>query len=108
MVMALIKVESCLQKDVCSYRVSSILTQWQCSPIIGIRYLGHMVNNKYSDDDDIKREIRNLFMRTDILVRRYGKCSINVKLALFKAYCMCFYDACLWRHYSTIIFNKLR
>ena len=48
------------------------------------RYLGHMVNNKLSYDDDINREIRNLFMRTNILVRRYGKCSVGVKLALFR------------------------
>ena len=26
------------------------------------KYLGHMINNDFSDDDDIKREIRNLFM----------------------------------------------
>ena len=67
-----------------------------------------MVNNKLSDDDDINREIRNLFMRTNILVRRYGKCSTNVKLALFRAYCMCLYDVGLWRHYSTTVSKKLR
>ena len=38
------------------------------------RYLGHIVNNIFSDDDDdIKPEIRNLFIRTNILVGRYGK-----------------------------------
>ena len=57
------------------------------------KYLGHIINNDFCDDDDIKREIRNLFMRTNILIRRYSKCSIGVKLTLFKAYCMCFYDA---------------
>ena len=72
------------------------------------RYLGHMINNTFSDDDDIKREIRNIFMRTNILIRRYGKCSVNVKLALFRAYCMCLYDVGLWRHYSVTVFNKLR
>ena len=67
-----------------------------------------MVNNKLSDDDDNNHEIRNLFMRTNILVRHYGKCSTNVKLALFRAYCMCLYDVGLWRYYSTTVFNKLR
>jgi len=61
------------------------------------RYLGHVVNYNFSDDD-IKREIRNLSMRSNILIRRYGKCSVNVKLALFRAYCMCMYDAGLWIH----------
>jgi len=36
--------------------------------------------------DDIKREIRNLFMRTNVLVRRFAKCSVPVKLVLFKTY----------------------
>ena len=72
------------------------------------RYLGHVINNNFSDDDDIKREIRNLFMRTNILIRRYGKCSVNVKLVLFRAYCMCMYDVGLWSHYSVTVLSKLR
>ena len=72
------------------------------------RYLGHIVNNEFSDDNDIKREIRLLFMRTNILIRRFNKCSVDVKLALFKAYCMCIYDAGIWLHYSVTIFNKLK
>ena len=36
------------------------------------RFLGHMVNNILSEgDDDNNCEIRNLLMRTNILVRRY-------------------------------------
>jgi len=31
------------------------------------KYLGHTINNDFSDDDDIKREIRNFLMRTNIL-----------------------------------------
>jgi hypothetical protein len=72
------------------------------------KYLGHMINNDFSDDDDIKREIRNLFTRTNILIRRYSKCSLAVKLNLFKAYCMCLYDAGIWNYYSNSVFNKLR
>ena len=28
------------------------------------RYLGHILSQKMSDDSDIKREIRNMYMRT--------------------------------------------
>ena len=34
------------------------------------RYLGHIINNSFSDNDDVKREIRNFFMRSNILTRR--------------------------------------
>ena len=46
------------------------------------RYLGHKINNSFSDNDDVKREIRNFFMRSNILTRRYSECSIRVKLVL--------------------------
>ena len=80
------------------------------SPIVirEFKYLGHMINNEFSDDDDIKRKIRNLFMRTNVLIRRYNKCSISVKLALFRAYCIFFYDVGIWLHYSTTVLNKLK
>ena len=29
------------------------------------KYLGHIISNTLNDDDDIKREIRNLVMRTN-------------------------------------------
>ena len=38
------------------------------------------------DDDAIKREIRSMFTRANILVRRFGKCSLAVKHILFKMY----------------------
>jgi hypothetical protein len=69
-------------------------------------YLGYVINNNFSDDD-IKREIRNFFTRTNILITRYGKCSVNVKLALFRLIVgsspMCMYNAGLWSYYSAIL-----
>jgi hypothetical protein len=70
------------------------------------KYLGHTVNNCFNDDDDdVKREIRNLFMRTNVLIRRFSKCSVNVKLRLFQSYCMCFYGAGLWKKFAVGIMN---
>ena len=59
------------------------------------------------DDDDMQREIRNLFTRTNILVRRFASCSVDVKIILFKAYCISLYDAGLWKRYKVTMFNKL-
>ena len=67
-----------------------------------------MITNEFSDNDDINREIRNLFMRKYILIRRYSKCSLAVKLSLFKACCMCLYDIGIWKYYSNSVFNKLK
>jgi len=37
------------------------------------KYLGHMINNDFIDNDDIKRETGNMFIRSNILIRRYSK-----------------------------------
>ena len=71
------------------------------------KYLGHVLNNKLSDDDDIKRETRNMFVRTNILLRRFGKCSVSVKLSLFRSYCLCFYDIGMWSKYSSTVFKRM-
>jgi len=44
-------------------------------------YLG---KNNECDDDDIAREIRNHLVRINILKRMFHKCSLAVKLTLFK------------------------
>jgi len=67
-----------------------------------------MNNHDFSDDDDIKREIRNVFMRCNILIRRYSRCSIAVKLLLFMAYRMCLYDANIWLHHSCVLYSKFK
>ena len=83
-------VPTCLQEEVYRNRISGFLAQWLCSSVC-VRF-PISVNNKLSDDDDINRKIRNLFMHTNILV------NILLVLNLFRAYCMCLYDVGLWRH----------
>ena len=61
------------------------------------KYLGHIITENLTDDANIDREIRNLFVRTNILRRRFYKCSLEVKRTLFKAYCL--YDTALWNKY---------
>ena len=64
------------------------------------KYLGHVITNNLTDDDDIQREIRNMFMHTNILLRKFHNCSISVKRVLFKTYCLYLYDVALWAHYT--------
>ena len=60
-----------------------------------IRYLGHEI-------------IHNMFVRTNILIRKFSKCTVAVKIVLFKAYCLCLYDASLWKRYNLSALNKMR
>jgi len=71
------------------------------------KYLGHTITDNLNDDADIQREVRSLFVRTNILRRRFYKCSMAVKCMLFKTYCICLYDAALWSIYTKGSLRKL-
>ena len=43
------------------------------------KYLGHSITSSLSDDDDIQREIRSMFVRCNLLTRRFYNCSKAVK-----------------------------
>ena len=47
------------------------------------------------------------FVRTNILCRRFYKCSMAVKCILFKTYCIYLYDAALWSTYNKGSLRKL-
>ena len=73
------------------------------------RYLGRIIDNQLRDIEDIKREIRNLFMRTYLLHRRFNKCSIPVKLMLFRSSCMSMpVWYCIWRYFSMGKLDRLK
>ena len=61
-----------------------------------------------SVNNDILREVRNTFIRTNILLRKFSNCSNFVKSVLFRHYCLCFYDTGLWWSYNVTILNKFR
>ncbi|CAH2230685.1 jg11989 [Pararge aegeria aegeria] len=72
------------------------------------KYLGHMLSGSLSDDLDIERERRSLAIRCNMLARRFARCSEDVKITLFKAYCLSFYTSQLWISYTKRSFNTLR
>lgn len=71
------------------------------------KYLGHIITDDLRDDLDMQREMRNLFVRTNILKCKFAKCSVEVKVSLFKAYCICLYGSALWKSHSYSSLNKL-
>jgi hypothetical protein len=54
------------------------------------------------------REISNLFIRSNTLIRRYSKCSIEVKIVLFKSFCLFLYGSALWLKYSARMLNTFK
>lgn len=72
------------------------------------KYLGHVLNDRLNDEEDMERERRALAVRCNMLARRFAKCTEDVKTVLFKAYCQTFYTCQLWVNYTKRFFNVLR
>ncbi|XP_049875569.1 uncharacterized protein LOC126373453 [Pectinophora gossypiella] len=73
-----------------------------------VRYLGHWVSDNLSDNVDIERERRALSVRCNMLVRRFSRCSEQVKATLFKAFCQSFYTCGLWVSFTQRTYGALR
>lgn len=80
----------------------------ELSRVSQFKYLGHIVTENMSDDCDIERERRALAVRCNMLARRFAKCTQEVKISLFKAFCQSFYSCSLWVKYTQKTFNALR
>jgi len=72
------------------------------------RYLGCIISDVLTDELDIKRTIRGVYTRSNILIRKFNFCSFTVKQQLFQSYCTNFYCTQLWYKYSAASLNKIR
>jgi len=72
-----------------------------------LKYLGHVITCSLSDDKDLQREMHNMYIRTNTLRCRFGKCSKKVKVRLFRSCCLCMYNTALWSTY-TVNYEKNR
>ena len=72
-----------------------------------VKYLGHIITDCLSDDEDMYRQCRLLYAQANILVRKFSCCSVEVKLTLFRAYCSSLYTAHLWVSYKKASYKRL-
>ena len=68
--------------------------------VASYKYLGHYITDDLSDDDDINRQRRTLFVQGNIILRKFNMCSLGVRLTLVRTYCAPMYTAQLWWNYK--------
>ena len=73
-----------------------------------IKYLGVILNNLCRDDSDMKRYFRSFYTKSYTIIRKFHNCSLDVKLTLFRTYCLPSYCCHLWLRYKNSTFNKVR
>jgi hypothetical protein len=70
------------------------------------KYLGHVISPVSDDNLDITRQMSLLYARTNVLIRKFSKCSRNVKVCLFRAHCIQFYGAGLWNRFNITVMKR--
>lgn len=78
------------------------------SRVAQFKYLGHIVTENLSDELDIERERRALSVRGNMLAHRFARCTVPVKITMFKAFCQTFYTSGLWANFTQKAYNALR
>ena len=72
------------------------------------RYLGHILTQEQSDEQDMLRELRSLYYRGNMLIRKFSFCTEDVKCGLFRTFCYSLYGSSLWSQFRTSVFRKLK
>ena len=75
--------------------------------VSGHKYLRVLFGNTLKDDVDIDRQVKSVYIRGNTLVRKFRKCSKEVKVQLFKSYCSNMYASHLWCEYSTASYKRI-
>jgi len=72
------------------------------------KYLGMHLQDSMKDDVDMKRQMRGIYARGNVLLKRFRNCDDNVKIKLFRLYCSSFYCMNLWSRFTSYSYRKVK
>ena len=73
-----------------------------------IKYLAYTFSRNNCDDNNMLKQVRMLYCRSNRLVRLFSKCSKPVLLELCKSFCTVFYCSYFWTNHKKYTFSKIR
>ena len=72
-----------------------------------VTYLGHIICDDLSDDEDMLKTVRSLYCKANTLIRKFSSCTETIPIYLFKMYCANLYCSSLWCNFKQSTKNKL-
>ena len=77
-------------------------------PIVSqCKHLGLIISD-YNCDLDLKRQMKKFYTNANMLIRKFSKCSVDVKCYLFKTYCSTLYCSAMWFDSTKSAMKKLK
>ena len=56
-----------------------------------VKYLGFVFCENKKDDEDMLKQLRSLYLKSNKVICVFNHCTVDVKLLLIKCYCISFY-----------------
>ena len=66
------------------------------------------MGNTNTDDTEMAKQLHNLYVKGNTLVRNFIKCTVDVKCELFNTYCSSMFRCQLWSNYKQEYFKRIR
>ena len=64
-----------------------LILEFKLHVLATYKYLENYISDDLSDDDDINKKRRILYVQGNMILRKFSMCSLEVKLTLFRSYC---------------------
>ena len=71
------------------------------------KYLGFSFCDSKQDDNDILRQMRTVYAKSNTLLQTFSHCSTDVRVTLFQSYCTALYCTFLRNDYKKSTFRKI-
>ena len=71
------------------------------------KYLGFSFCDSKQDDNDILRQMRTVYAKSNTLLRTFSHCSTDVKVTLFQSYCTALYCPFLWSDLERFVLHLI-
>ena len=78
------------------------------SYVDSVKYLGVIISNNLSDERDISRQIRSLYVTGYSILKKFTLCSRPIKNLLFRTFCYSLYCSQLWQNFTKSTMSRLR
>ena len=78
------------------------------SYVDSVKYLGFTFAGAHKDDNDILRQMRTLYARSNRLLRKFHGYNTKVLIELGRSYCGSFYCSYLWTQFNKSTISQIR